>query len=1703
MDGDGDVDALSASEGDDKVAWYENDGASPPAWTPRTITAVAGNAFSVFAADVDGDGDVDALSASLGDDTIAWYENDGASPPAWTARTISTAADGAWSVFAADVDGDGDVDALSASYFDNKIAWYENNGASPPVWTPRTISTDAVNANSVFAADVDGDGDLDALSASPSDNKIAWYENNGASPPVWTPRTITTNALSATSVFAADVDGDGDVDALTTETFFSRIAWYENRGGQYGFSGTDISTGEAYDGEVAPVLAVGVRLNGRPGDSVGRLATLNLRLESGAHVALSSAQANALFDELRIYRDDGNGAFDASQDILVATVGTLSLTAGVQTVTLPAGDPNARVAAPATFFVVPLMATNASVQAVNSFFATHLAVAGSTVVDANAGITLAGAATGNVATASAVQARPRFVVNSTSDGVDAAPGNGACATGGGACTLRAAVMESNALAGADRIALAAGTYSLTLGAAGEDLAAQGDLDVTGSLTIVGAGASATIIDGGDVDRIFDVRSGGNLVLDGLEIRNGFTSGAPNPGGAIRVNAGGTLTVRRADLRDNQANVAGAIDNSGTTLVEDSLIYRNVGFQSEAFQNSAGIATLRNTTVSGNTGTNATIGHFAGTLTVDGCTVSGNGAEGLKNFGGAAFQVRNTVVSLNALPIEGAFTSQGSNLIDDKGSATGFTDGVNNDKVGGGANPVLDADLRVLGDYGGPTFTLPLMPTSPAVDAGSCGGLLADQRGVSRPIDVTGVPNVGDACDMGAYELESGATLSRVEVPVRWCGLRGAPSIEDPSLLGATNVNDLLRRRHEVVTENIYDPQAGILFRSAANFIVENFPLLPDPDCVENPPGTFVCARGQRGDVYIDPASAIFDEFEELIAACREAWQAQDPEIQGITAVQIKRFIDKNGTPIEILGIGGRAEEGDAREQAAAGRVAVVDHFYRQSVPGNPSPPNPSDTIDRLLGHEMGHALSLRHGDGLDNDGNSVIDDNDETSAGLPRFDGSNIMQYRSGTTLTVGQVAQARNHLAATVPDVVVQPLVDSVADGTPIDSKNARILEFGFDDVLNLANARILEFKNANVLEFESEVVLDFGNARVLEFKNANVLEFKNARILEFGMGYDGEQPTDKTRLHATTAALPWPPALRPKTRYYFYLDVDRDDATGAYPANKPNPSDPPYNFPGSNNFVSSPTVTIEVGVDLIAQVELDANCPAENCTSTASVKVFDYNDGTGQYVQVLSSPTPAITAVGVGLYVDNGGAPVDLESAPSGITVQPEIPNSILFNAGWGFTTPGGGGPPVPDRVRLEVVTTIECAGEILNDDPGSGTRNCQCTSCAQCPDYPGCTGTVGTPQTLADATILTDSKVGELDFQPPVLPACVVIPALAAEGQAVTVHVLDLPTDVSGTVVVERENAAIGTTPTTSIDVTGSVNVTATLPAGALGDVMLRAGIGGYAPRAQCLVTVTPTLACPDADGDGPCNAADTDDDNDGVIDGSDSAPLDPLACRDLDGDSCDDCWGGVVSAANDGPDYDLDGLCDRGDPDDDNDGVLDGADGARFNANACGDLDNDQCDDCIIAASPSPGNDGPDVEADGLCDFGDTDDDNDGGFDWLDCAPLNPVVIASPAEVSNVRLGAGGVKNRLSWTAPQIQGGTSTVSDLVRGNLGSFPVGSGVETCLQNGIAAAQYDDATTPMPNTGYWYLIRARNGCGTGSYGQATGGAERLPAACP
>ncbi|MEO9571662.1 MAG: FG-GAP-like repeat-containing protein [Polaribacter sp.] len=231
IDGDGDLDILSASYWDDTIAWYQNDGNADPTFVKNIVTESASGASNIVLGDIDNDGDLDVICASSYDDTLAWFENDGAVIPSFTKMEITNTALSPYSVSIGDIDGDGDLDILSASYSDDTIAWYENDGASNPTFNKIVVTNDADGAYSVAVGDIDGDGDLDILSASYSDDTIAWYKNNGAVNPTFNKIVLTSIADGAISVNVGDVDNDGDLDILSTSYRDDTVLWFENDGG--------------------------------------------------------------------------------------------------------------------------------------------------------------------------------------------------------------------------------------------------------------------------------------------------------------------------------------------------------------------------------------------------------------------------------------------------------------------------------------------------------------------------------------------------------------------------------------------------------------------------------------------------------------------------------------------------------------------------------------------------------------------------------------------------------------------------------------------------------------------------------------------------------------------------------------------------------------------------------------------------------------------------------------------------------------------------------------------------------------------------------------------------------------------------------------------------------------------------------------------------------------------------------------------------------------------------------------------------------------------------------------------------------------------------------------------------------------------------------------------------------------------------------
>jgi hypothetical protein len=285
-----------------------------------------------------------------------------------------------------------------------------------------------------------------------------------------------------------------------------------------------------------------------------------------------------------------------------------------------------------------------------------------------------------------------------------------------------------------------------------------DCTITGnSVTAVGGGvanfATLTMTDctvshntagllGGGV---FNAPKTGMLTLNNCTISDNNTS-LLDGGGLVNF---GTLTMTDSTVRNNHAPATGGgLGNRGDGVDVPTLNMTNCTFSGNSaatggggLATDSGTATLTNCTFTANSagaGGGAIVNDELGTLNVTSCTISGNtaGDGGGIHQGTGTLTLGNSIVSGNSAPagkdIHGVITTDvGNNLL---GAALSGT-------TSGAGDVFRDAPLlSALGNYGGPTQTMALLPGSPAIDAGS--GTGPDQRGVAV---------VNNIRDVGAFE----------------------------------------------------------------------------------------------------------------------------------------------------------------------------------------------------------------------------------------------------------------------------------------------------------------------------------------------------------------------------------------------------------------------------------------------------------------------------------------------------------------------------------------------------------------------------------------------------------------------------------------------------------------------------------------------------------------------------------------------------------------------------------------------------------------------------------------------------------------------------------------------------------------------------------------------------------------------------------------
>ena len=296
----------------------------------------------------------------------------------------------------------------------------------------------------------------------------------------------------------------------------------------------------------------------------------------------------------------------------------------------------------------------------------------------------------------------------------------------GAGSLRQAMLDAMASPAADTIVFSASANGVTtLASPLPDLLSTG-----GALTIAGNGAASTIIDGAGQYRPFKAewQDGLHFNLVGLTVRNGFAD--QSQGGAIFMLGGGSsarLVLDAVELVDNRSTYnGGAVYASASTSIEDSLFAGNDGGSYGGGIHIDGSALLvRNTTFSDNVG---------GVIRISGSGNANDPVSRLVNVtatgnrggddavlvveSGARVSLSNTLIggSIPSIQLYGdaaivlavSFNNVLGNAVN-----SGFQDGVNGNQVG-----VVPSLIGPLGDHGGATRTLPLLPGSPALDAGT-------------------------------------------------------------------------------------------------------------------------------------------------------------------------------------------------------------------------------------------------------------------------------------------------------------------------------------------------------------------------------------------------------------------------------------------------------------------------------------------------------------------------------------------------------------------------------------------------------------------------------------------------------------------------------------------------------------------------------------------------------------------------------------------------------------------------------------------------------------------------------------------------------------------------------------------------------------------------------------------------------------------------
>ncbi len=339
LDGDGDLDVLGAAFNDDDIAWWENMDGSGTIWTEHNIAPNFDGAYSVYSQDIDDDGDMDVLGAAMNGGAITWWKNEDGLGTIWTEHTVTWSFYGAASVYAEDIDGDGDMDILGAAVHSDEFAWWENANGLGTSWIEHSIEKYLDSPRSVYSEDINGDGYLDVLGADAMADDIIWWENTDGSGTSWIKHTVNGDFDGAWSVYSEDINGDGYMDILGAAAYSDEITWWENSDTGQGIYWTEHTVDGDFDGAYS--------VYSKDIDSDGDMDILGAAYEDGKILWWENLDGSGTSWIEHSVDGDFNGAWsvysadinnDGNQDILGASAGDHDIAWWDLTAYLPEGS---------------------------------------------------------------------------------------------------------------------------------------------------------------------------------------------------------------------------------------------------------------------------------------------------------------------------------------------------------------------------------------------------------------------------------------------------------------------------------------------------------------------------------------------------------------------------------------------------------------------------------------------------------------------------------------------------------------------------------------------------------------------------------------------------------------------------------------------------------------------------------------------------------------------------------------------------------------------------------------------------------------------------------------------------------------------------------------------------------------------------------------------------------------------------------------------------------------------------------------------------------------------------------------------------------------------------------------------------------------------------------------------------------------------